>query len=183
MSVVLSALVSTSAQAAPPSLLKAKQAYDDLEYDRVLPLLQRALKESPSTGDAVAIFELMANVHVMYDRPDDARVAFIELLKRAPEYQAPPSTAPKVRQAFEAAVTQVRVGTSSPAPASTAPGAGPTQRPTSLLTSEDTSPWYKHWWVWTAAGVGLVVVVGGSYAAWSLSQPKVPKTDFGPFPL
>jgi len=82
------------------SLDKAKKAYENLQYDKVTPLLKRALKAVESVNEEIEIYELFALVHATYARKDAARDAFIEVLKRAENYRLSEDVSPKIREVF-----------------------------------------------------------------------------------
>jgi tetratricopeptide (TPR) repeat protein len=84
-------------------LAKAKKAFDDLDYGKVLPLLKKALKIAKQADEEVEIYELMAIIHATYSRDAKARDAFEEVLRRRPDYQLPPNTSPKIESALEEA--------------------------------------------------------------------------------
>src|SRR5687767_8089532 len=72
------------------SLEKAKQAYEELDYEKVTPLLRRALKETDEPSELVQIWELMATLDVMYNNDAAAERDFAEILAILPAYQLPP---------------------------------------------------------------------------------------------
>lgn len=84
-------------------LVRAKKAFDDLDYGKVLPLLKKALKIAKEDDEEVEIYELMAIIHATYSRDEKARDAFKEVLRRKSDYELPPNTSPKIEAALEEA--------------------------------------------------------------------------------
>jgi hypothetical protein len=199
------------AAAGSPSLAQARQAYEDLEYDKVTPLLQKALGEAEGPDEEVEIFELLATMHVTYNRDAKATEAFVELLRRRSDYAPPPNSSPKIRQVFAAARAEFEEEQAALAPEPTPdepvvpaqvepeepPAQPPAPQPSGLSGTTGGAPRepeprgdlappiYETWWFWTGVGTvaAAVLLGGGSYLVWTLSQPDVPETDFGPYQL
>ena len=129
LSAVLCAVVLGLASTAVPSradaksklLIKARKAYEDLDYGKAQALLQKALKANASFADQIEIYMLLATVHAVYGRDDQARAAFLEVIKRDPDRELPPETSPKIRAAF-ADAKEVWKGDGSPRVTAQAPG-------------------------------------------------------------
>ena len=83
-------------------LIKAKRAYENLEYTRVTPLLNKALKTVQSQAEEIEIYSLFATIHIVYSREEQAREAFKEVLRRDHDFDLPPNTSPKIRAALAA---------------------------------------------------------------------------------
>ncbi|MBI5511582.1 MAG: hypothetical protein HY903_22730 [Deltaproteobacteria bacterium] len=98
--VVLFGLAPAAAAARNRNLVKAEKAYADLDYGHVERWLQKAQKSQLSPEETVAVFELYAFVHAIYGRDEQAREAFLEVLKRKPEYLLAADTSPKLRGVF-----------------------------------------------------------------------------------
>jgi len=213
ISLALCAAVSQVALAESPSLSQARKAYEDLEYDKVTPLLQEALAEAESPEEEVEIFELLATMHVTYNRDAKAQQAFVDLLRRREDYAPSANSSPKIRQVFEAARAEFEEEraalaepevTEDPTPAEVTPEEpaeepAPDQQPQEVtstaaptpspqedeLSLERSTPIQETWWFWAGAGTlgAAAVLGGGSYLIWTLTQPVVPETDFGPYQL
>lgn len=192
--VVLGASSGGAGQTDP--LVQAQRAFDALEYERVLPLLRQALAQEPSVEREVAIYSLMARVHVTYGRNRQARRAFAEVLKRTPNFELPGHTSPKVlavlqqaRSAFSRRVA-AQPPSEPPAPSPVAPPFRPSiaapepevlkPSETALRAKESSPRFYQRWWFWTA--VGVAAAAGGG-VAWYLVQSGPPAHDLGPIPL
>ncbi|MEE8408434.1 MAG: hypothetical protein V3T05_02400 [Myxococcota bacterium] len=91
------------AEARNRHLVKAKKAYQAMQYNRVLPALKRALKIAKGKEEKSEIYELMGLIHATYDRDEHARSAFVKLLEINPGFELPPDSSPKIRDAFVAA--------------------------------------------------------------------------------
>ncbi|MEO1482705.1 MAG: hypothetical protein AAFU77_11415 [Myxococcota bacterium] len=186
-----------------PSLAKAQQLYGESKFKRVLPLLNKALRESPSPREEVQIYELTAFVHVAFNRSQKARAAFFEVLERNPNYDVPANSSPKIRKAFRQAKKRFRKKPQrtvvaapdpdpepepapEPAPASTADATSksdfdiPPPEPELTRSADEDGAFYETWWFWTAVGV---VAVGAGVGIAVATQPGEPETQFGPFPL
>jgi hypothetical protein len=168
---VLLLLLPAPALAAGDALEQARKAFAALEYERVPPLLEKALKHTKDPHEEARIYELWAHVHVAYEEEDEARDAFIEVLRREPNFTPAPGTSPKIVAAFRAAQAKLRGGETPPeeAPVVAAPLAAPDE------------PLYMRWWVWAAAGA--VVVGGGVALGWVLLRDEPPPHDYGPIVL
>ena len=197
-------LVGAGAGAANVHLEQARAAYEQLDYDKVTPLLEQALAGPTTDEDEVAIFELLGLIHVTYGRDAEAQQAFVELLKRRPGYALPADSSPKIVSVFrQAQEDHARLKAARPVerpterPAAT-PGALPVAGDQRLQPgTEPARPaddergagaeggaFYQQWWFWTGtiAAVGTSSVVAG-VLVWYLTRPEVPETDFGPYPL
>jgi hypothetical protein len=192
----------TVAAAANRYLVEAQQAYANLEYDKVLPLLKRA-ERSPSTAEERRdIFVLMAHIHAAYDRSAEATAAFVAALKEDPAYQPPAEASPKIVELFTQAKTQlagappvaVSAAPTPPATMSATPAepvaaqpeptaSGPIPATTPVTTAEaGATPIWQRWWLWTA--VGGVVLVSAGAIAWAVTRPaELPAHDHGPYPM
>jgi hypothetical protein len=108
-------------------LKRAKRAYENLDYTRVTPLLNRALKAATSRREKVEIQYLLGTMHTIYSRERQAVEAFTQLLTLDPSYELPPDISPKIRVAFAEAREMV--------PA--LEGAGPPQDPEEALSAAE----------------------------------------------
>jgi len=183
-------------------LTRARAAYDQLDYDKVTPLLEQALAQNNTVEDEVAIYELLGLIHVTYGHDQDAQAAFVELLKRRPDYRLPADSSPKIVSVFELAKSELVRRQASETPKRTSgdprPPAHPVPpkiEPTPIadrtaatgdrpVAGERSTPFYGQWWFWTGAiaTVGLSSVAAG-VLVWFITRPGVPETDFGPYPI
>jgi hypothetical protein len=153
---MLVVLPPTASHAASRSLAEAEKAYAALDFDQVMPLLDRAGKEQLSEAEEQRRRELTAVMHAIYERPVLARNGFLQVLAHDASYQLPDGSAPKIRSAFDDAIS------ARSAMGLTAPG-----------------PITQRWWFWAAAGAVLVGVIVVGVAA---SQGS-PEHDYGPYAL
>ncbi|MEZ0313789.1 MAG: hypothetical protein ACAI38_18625 [Myxococcota bacterium] len=147
----------TLAFAGSLSLAQAEQAYAALDFDQVMPLLARAGRETLTPEEEQRRRELTAVMHAIYERPVLARNGFLEVLAYEPRYQLPDGSAPKIRLAFEDALSARDAMGVKPAP-----------------------PVTKQWWFW--AGVGALVV-GSIVAVGIAASNHAPEHDYGPYAL
>jgi hypothetical protein len=91
-------------------LKRARKAYQNLDYTRVTPLLNRALKAATTDREKVEIHYLLGTMHTIYSRERQAVEAFTELLTLQPTYELPPDISPKIRTAFAEARETVPAG-------------------------------------------------------------------------
>jgi hypothetical protein len=138
------------------SLAEAEKAYAALDFDQVMPLLDRAGKETLSDLEEQRRRELTAVMHAIYERPVLARNGFLQVLAHDPGYQPPDGSAPKIRSAFDDALSaRAAMGLKPPGPI--------TQR----------------WWFWAAAGA----VLAGVIVAGVVASQGAPDHDYGPYAL
>jgi len=196
-------LMASQAVARPDPYDAAQRAYGNLEYERVIPLLRRALGQKPGLGREAKIYALMALVHVVYGRQRQARQAFIRVLERTPDYELPPNSSPKIIAAVRSAREEIakrppppdaepiEIGPPAPVdegsvpPEATQPDSSPVEitsgfDPGQGATEEMDEAVYEQWWFWT---ILATTAAAGGFGAWYLLRPKTPDSDFGPFPL
>ena len=150
-------VVPTLASARSLSLELAERAYSALDFDQVMPLLNRAGQEGLTAEEEQRRRELTAVMHAIYERPVQARNGFLEVLAYEPRYQLPEGSAPKIRLAFEDALSaRAAMGVKPPTPVT------------------------KRWWFW--AGVGAMVV-GSIVAIGIAAGNQTPDHDYGPYAL
>ncbi len=147
----------TLASARSLSLELAEKAYAALDFDQVMPLLTRAGQETLTPEEEQRRRELTAVMHAIYERPTLARNGFLEVLAYDPRYQLPDGSAPKIRTAFEDALSARAAMGVKPAP-----------------------PVTQRWWFW--AGVGALVV-GSIVAVGIAAGNRSPDHDYGPYAL
>lgn len=149
-------LVAAPSDAQDPAqkLQDAQRAYEDLDYDRVLPLLDEALALEPEPQVLKHALELKAVTHILFAEERDAERAFVRLLQLEPTYAPGNDASPKIREVFEKARISART-------ASELPGA-PKER-----------AWCSRWGVW--AGIGGVVATSALIAVFA--GPRSPEHD------
>ena len=187
--VVIAALTANEAHARNRSLTKAQKAYENLDYERVTPLLNRALKGKPTDEEKQQIFFLLGTMHTIYGRDQQAKDSFVQLLELSPDFELPPDTSPKIAEAFEQARGTRPVAQpepepepepeSEPAPKSGPMGATDPLLPEEIRTTVDDAV-YEKWWFWTGVAV---VIAGGVALTYTLMPAEYPPHDFGPYPL
>lgn len=155
--VTLCLLTPSLAQARSTALAEAEKAYAALDFDQVMPLLARAAKEPLTPAEEQRRRELSALVNAIYERPVLARNGFLEVLAYDPGYQLPEASAPKIRFAYEDALSARAAMQVKPPP-----------------------PLTKRWYFW--AGVGALVV-GSIVAVGIAAGNKAPDHDYGPYAL
>lgn len=164
-------LIGGVAAAENADLAAARKAFDDVDFERVIPLLDKALAAGANDAEKVEIFVLMGQVHMAYGRQEEAERAFFEALSIDRSYSLPDTVAPKISAAFERARARVPIEAT---PVKEIPPVGGKEGdetgPTDILSQ---------WWLW--AIVGTVVAGASGIAAWQLSQPTEPAHDHGPF--
>lgn len=166
-------LTSGQALAENADLTAARRAFDDVDFERVIPLLDKALAAGPSEAEKVEIFVLMGQVHMAYGRTAEAERTFVEALKIDRSYTLPDTVAPKISATFEAARSRVPVIE----PVEKGPLSDPADRPAPAPIEDDSI--LSQWWLWTI--VGTVVAGTSGILAWQLSQPTAPEYDHGVF--
>ncbi len=155
--VTLVLLSPSLARARSSSLAEAEKAYAALDFDQVMPLLAKAGKETLTPAEEQRRRELAALINAIYERPALARNGFLEVLAYDPSYQLPEASAPKIRLAFEDALSARAAMQVKPPP-----------------------PLTKRWYFW--AGVGALVV-GGIIAVGVAAGNRAPDHDYGPYAL
>ena len=89
-------------------------AYDNLEFDRAVGTLNRALGESLTRDEKIVTFRTLAFAYAALGRPDDARASFARLLRLDGNAELDRTVAPHVRALFEEARAQVSTGHAEP---------------------------------------------------------------------
>lgn len=146
----------TLARAANLSLAQAEKAYAALDFDQVMPLLDLAGKAPLTEAEQQRRRELTAVMHAIYERPVLARNGFLQVLAHDTDYQLPDNSAPKIRLAFEDAISARNAMGFTPPP-----------------------PITKRWWFWAGVGglMATVIVVGVA------ASKGHPDHDYGPYAL
>lgn len=171
-----------------PALVQAREAHRQLDYDRVTPLLRQALTQPCSDADRAETYELLALMHVTYNRDDEAIEAFSQLLTLSPDYAPPDGSSPKIRAAFEQARAQrAPAPPPSPAPPTAPPAPQPETAAASTPTATPAPPPQDAalTWLWIGLGTatGAAVLATAGLVTWSLLQSATLTADFGPYPL
>lgn len=171
-------LVSGTALAENADLMAARRAFDEVDFERVIPFLDKALASGPSDPEKVEIFVLMGQVHMAYGHTAEAERAFIEALTIDRSHSLPETVAPKISAAFEVARSRVPVQEVSAQPVVED---GPLTPPVDDRPPEpiDGDNLLSQWWLW--AVVGTVVAGSSGILAWQLTRPTEPPHDHGPF--
>jgi hypothetical protein len=94
---------------------KGVAAYEALEFDHSVEILNRALAESLTREERIVTFRTLGFAYAALDRADDARAAFARLLRLDGSAELDRSVAPRVRGLFEEARTLVATGRAEPA--------------------------------------------------------------------
>jgi tetratricopeptide (TPR) repeat protein len=126
--VLLVAALATPARAEVESELvqQGVAAYDNLEFDRAVELLNRAVAESLTRDEKIVAFRTLAFTYAALGRADEARGAFARLIRLDGKAELDRSVAPRVRALFEEARALVATGHVEPAAGG---AATPTLRP------------------------------------------------------
>jgi hypothetical protein len=89
-------------------LVKAGMAaYDDLDFQKAIELLHKALNETLTKEEKIATFKTLGFAHVATQKLAEAQKDFESLLRTDPTYQMDRTISPRVRQVFEKAQAKV----------------------------------------------------------------------------
>jgi tetratricopeptide (TPR) repeat protein len=99
--------ISASADVESPLIKKAIAAYEELNYDQAVELLQQALAETLTRDEMIATRRTLGLCHVALDDPEKARADFVELLRLDPGFSLDRSVSPRVRAALDEARVQL----------------------------------------------------------------------------
>ncbi len=177
---LLCIVLSAAPSPAPnPYLEEAKQLYQDLEYERALEALKRALS-SPGTRspDLAEIHVLRGLCHLQLGRDESGRGAFRAALLASPQAQLPPLTSPKIRAVFEAE----RKALPPPPTVSPPTPVAPQALPVAPLPTDPppVEPAHVRWPAFATLGLAVAVAcVGGVFG--SLAQDLSHEADRAPF--
>jgi hypothetical protein len=89
---------------------KGIAAYDDLDYQKSIDLLTKALNETLTREEKLATYKTLAFAHVAVDKPASAQADFESLLRVDPTFQLDRTISPRVRSVFDAAQAKVATG-------------------------------------------------------------------------
>jgi tetratricopeptide (TPR) repeat protein len=109
-------LTTAPAQAAIESELvrEGMAAFEDLEFERAIEILDRALGESLTREEKIATYKTLAFAHGALGHTDETRASFVRLLRVDENFDLEKSVAPKVRALFEEARAAVATGKGVP---------------------------------------------------------------------
>jgi hypothetical protein len=102
-----------SAEVESDAVKSGVAAYDALEFARAVEILNQALSESLTREEKLVALRTLAFAYCALERTDDARTAFVRLLRIDPSTELPTSVAPRVRALFEEARARVATGPAS----------------------------------------------------------------------
>jgi hypothetical protein len=119
-------LLSAPAQTAPPpaspidpgqrvdsdAIKQAVQAYEDLDYQKCVDLLQKALGETLTRDEKIVTYRTLAFCHVGLDKADAAKFDFEHLLRIDDSYELDRRISPRIRAPFEEAKAAIATGES-----------------------------------------------------------------------
>jgi hypothetical protein len=112
--VVLVAVVCSSAVAGAtvdsPEVLAGEAAFRDLEYDRAIEILQKAVRQTLTREEKVAAYKTLALCHVAVDKKELAIVDFENVLRVDESFELDRTSSPRERAAFEEAKARVAMG-------------------------------------------------------------------------
>lgn len=84
-----------------PEVREAERLLSEAEFERAVRVLQRGLSRSDVTDDElVELYRLMGLAHLYLGDEQKARDAYEKLLQARPDYELPPSTAPRIRELY-----------------------------------------------------------------------------------
>jgi hypothetical protein len=111
-----------------PHLARARELYDDLQYEEAATTLQRAIEYSSNCRwDLAEIYRLKAFVDAVNGERERCHRDFEIFLALSPDYEMPPDTPPKIRKCFEdakeVAPSRRTLGLDHEAPRETQPSA------------------------------------------------------------
>jgi hypothetical protein len=90
-------------------------AYENLDFEHAVELLNRALAESLTREEKIVAARTLAFAYAALGRADDARTAFVRLIHLDGSVELDRSVAPRVRALFEEARALVATGRAAPA--------------------------------------------------------------------
>jgi hypothetical protein len=109
---LLIVLAGSSARAAveSPEVLAGVAAYQDLEYDRAIDVLQKALKQTLTREEKLVAYKTLALCHVAVDRQELAIVDFENVLRIDESFELDRASSPRERSALEEAKARFAIG-------------------------------------------------------------------------
>jgi hypothetical protein len=117
MRLALLLLVAGTAQAAVESelVIEGVAMFQTADFDKCVDVLGRALAESLTRDEKVVAYRTLAFCHSALDHSNEARAAFVQLLRVDDKAELDRSVAPKVRMLFEEARAAIATGQAAPA--------------------------------------------------------------------
>ena len=94
------------------AIRQALAAYDDLDYQKCVDFLQKALSETLTRDEKQVTYRTLAFCHVGLDKPDAAKFDFENLLRIDPAYELDRRISPRIRAPFEEAKAATATGES-----------------------------------------------------------------------
>jgi hypothetical protein len=82
-------------------------AYEELDYQKAVDYLHKALTETLTKEEKVLTFKILAFSHVALEKPAEAQKDFEQLLTIDPSFQMDRTVSPRVRVVFEKAQTRI----------------------------------------------------------------------------
>jgi tetratricopeptide (TPR) repeat protein len=115
---------------------KGVAAYDALEFDRAVQLLNQALAESLTREEKLVALRTLAFAHCALEHAAEARAAFTRLLKIDPNADLEKNVAPRIRALFEEARAAVATGRAEVSDTATLPELQISVRPSHPLEGQ-----------------------------------------------
>jgi hypothetical protein len=156
------------------SLDAGLKAFEALDYERAVALLNQAFSESLGREDKLSVLRTLAFAHVALNQEEQARAEFRLLLRIDPAATLDETISPRTRLVFEEARGDVGPA-AEPAPPPPPPVAPtPFPSPQALaVTRPAPRPLYRRSWIWgTAAGATAAVVIIGVIAGVFAQPPS-----------
>jgi hypothetical protein len=143
------------------------KAFEQLDYERAVALLNQAFGEAEETDEKLIVLRTLAFAHVALNQEEQARAEFRLALHLDPTMMLDATISPRTRLVFEEARAEMAIDEPRPSPSAspppvTAPPA-PALPPAARVDSPRPSPrpLYRRGWIWgTAAGATAVIVIG-----------------------
>ena len=134
------------AHAESRTLKKARRAFDNYEFDSLVPLLRRALKQTKNAKEQADIYRMLGIVYVAQSQKAQAKKAFVMALERQPNLDLGPSVSAQVRDTFAVALKEfkarrpalAKATPTSPAAAAVSPAPQPPSEPPAANTPPST---------------------------------------------
>jgi hypothetical protein len=104
-------------------------AYDDLDYDKAIELLNKALGETLTRDEKIVTYRTLGFCHAALNQMTEARSDFQNLLKLDRDSDLDRTVAPRVRVVFEEAKSSIATGQAQSTGGSALPGVMPTVDP------------------------------------------------------
>src|SRR6266540_2790944 len=100
--VLLLAAVSTARAAVEsPEVLAGVAAYRELDYDRAIEILQKAVRQTLTREEKTVAYRTLALAYVAADKREPAIRAFVNVLRIDESFELDRTSSPRERAAFE----------------------------------------------------------------------------------